>query len=168
MLLDENLDKYYIENIKKPRYRGLTTGRAARNKVKSHWVYGIPCVLPDANGKYPSKVNGIRTADGSVFPVYPSTVSEYTGCDDCKGQPIYEGDIVNKNKNYIRLVQYNERYGAYITLCKSQRSNYSIDYLAKGDTLCRDIEVLGNIWQNPELLKQHCYTEYSLEEVYND
>ena len=168
MILDENLDKYHNEGVKTPRYRGLTTGRAARNKVKSHWVYGIPCVLPDSNGHYPSKVNGIRTTDGSIFPVYPSTVSEYTGCDDCKGQPIYEGDIVNKNRNYVRLVQYNERYVAYVTLCKSQRSNYSIDYLAKGDAMCRDIEVLGNIWQNPELLNQHCYTDYSLEEVYKD
>lgn len=38
MILDENLDKYYIEEVKIPRYRGLTTGRATRNKVKSHWV----------------------------------------------------------------------------------------------------------------------------------
>ena len=82
--------------------------------------------------------------------------------------PIYEGDIVCKNKNYVRLVRYNEQYGAYVTLCKSQCSNYSIDYLAKGDNLCRNLEVLGNMWQNPELLKRHCYTEYSLEEVYND
>ena len=168
MLFDENLERLSVTKTKKPQYRALTTGKTTKNKVKSHWVYGIPCVLPDEKGKYPSKVNGIRTADGSVFPVYPSTVSEYTGCDDCKGEPIYEGDIVCKNKNYVRLVRYNEQYGAYVTLCKSQCSNYSIDYLAKGDNLCRNLEVLGNMWQNPELLKRHCYTEYSLEEVYND
>ena len=168
MIFDENLNNRYGKAVRKPQYRGLTTGSAARNKVKSHWVYGIPCVLPNENGKYPSKVNGIRTVDGSIFPVYPSTVSEYTGCDDCKGTPIYEGDIVNKNKNYVRWVQYSERYGAYITISKNECGNYNTDYLAKGDTLCRHIEVLGNLWQNPELLKQHCYTEYSLEEVYKD
>ena len=113
-------------------------------------------------------MNAIRANDGSVYPIKPDTLSEYTGCDDFNGTPIYEGDIVNKSRNYVRLVQYNERYGAYVTICKRQRNNYSVDYLSKGDTLCRHLEVLGNMWQNPELLNQHCYTDYSLEEVYKD
>ena len=167
MILDENFERRGVAKTRKPQYRAITTG-TPRYKTAPRWVYGLPCILPDASGRYPCKVNAIRTTDDSVYPIKPNTLSEYTGCDDCNGTPIYEGDIVNKNKNYVRLVQYNERYGAYITLCKHQRSNYSIDYLAKGDTLCRDIEVLGNMWQNPELLKQHCYTDYSLEEVYND
>ena len=167
MILDENFERRGVAKTRKPQYRAITTG-TPRYKTAPRWVYGLPCILPDASGRYPCKINAIRTSDGSVYPIKSNTLSEYTGCDDCNGTPIYEGDIVNKNKNYVRLVKYNERYGAYVTLCKSQRSNYSIDYLAKGDTLCRDIEVLGNIWQNPELLKQHCYTEYSLEEVYKD
>ena len=167
MILDENFERRGVAKTRKPQYRAITTG-TPRYRTSPRWVYGLPCILPDASGRYPCKVNAIRTTDGSVYPIKTNTLSEYTGCDDCNGTPIYEGDIVNKNRNYVRLVQYNERYGAYITLCKRQRSNYSIDYLAKGDTLCRDIEVLGNMWQNPELLKQHCYTDYSLEEVYKD
>ena len=167
MILDENFERRGVAKIKKPQYRAITTG-TPRYNTKPHWVYGLPCILPDASGRYPCKVNAIRTTDGSVYPIKPNTLSEYTGCDDCNGTLIYEGDIVNKNRNYVRIVQYNERYGAYVTICKRQRSNYSIDYLAKGDTLCRDVEVLGNMWQNPELIKQHCYTEYSLEEVYKD
>ena len=168
MILDENLDKYHNEDVRTLQYRGLTTDKATKNKIKSHWVYGTPLILHDSNGRYPSKVNGIRVGGGAIFPVYPSTVSQYTGCDDCKGQPIYEGDIVCKNRNYIRLVQYNEQYGAYITLRRGGRGDYNADYLAKGDNLCRNLEVMGNIWQNPELLKQRCHTDYSLEEVYND
>ena len=167
MILDENLERRAVAKTRKPQYRAITTG-TPRYRTAPRWVYGLPCIWPDASGRYPCKVNAIRTTDGSVYPIKPNTLSEYTGCDDCNGTPIYEGDIVNKNRNYVRIVQYNEKYGAYVTICKRQRSNYSIDYLAKGDTLCRDIEVLGNMWQNPELLKQHCYTEYSLEEVYND
>ena len=167
MILDENFERRGVAKTRKPQCRAITTG-TPRYRTSPRWVYGLPCILPDASGRYPCKVNAIRTTDGSVYPIKTNTLSEYTGCDDCNGTPIYEGDIVNKNRNYVRLVQYNERYGAYITLCKRQRSNYSIDYLAKGDTLCRDIEVLGNMWQNPELLNQHCYTDYSLEEVYKD
>ena len=167
MILDENLERRSVAKIRKPQYRALAAG-TTRCNMKPRWIYGIPCILPDACDRYPCKVNAIRTSDGSVYPIKPNTLSEYTGCDDCNGTPIYEGDIINKNRNYVRLVHYNEKYGAYVTICKRQCSNYSIDYLAKGDTLCRDIEVLGNIWQNPELLKQRCYTDYSLEEVYND
>ena len=167
MILDENLDRRSVTKTRKPQYRAISAATTKYN-TKPRWIYGLPCILPDASGRYPCKVNAIRTSDGSVYPIKPDTLSEYTGCDDFNGTPIYEGDIVNKNRNYVRLVQYNERYGAYVTLCKRQRSNYSIDYLAKGDTLCRHLEVLGNMWQNPELLNQHCYTDYSLEEVYKD
>mgnify|MGYP002515973134 CR=1 FL=1 len=168
MILDEDLDKRYTENFRKPQYRALTTGTAGHNKSAVHWVYGIPCILPNANGKYPGKVNTIRTANGSIYPIKPDTLSEYTGCEDCKGQPIYEGDIICKNRSYIRWVQYNEKYSAYITVRKGGNGDYNADYLAKGDSLCRNIEIIGNIWQNPKLLKQRCYTTYSLEEVYND
>lgn len=167
MILDENLDKRYEALTRKSQYRALTTG-TAKYKTAIHWVYGTPCILPDANDKYPCKINAIRAVNGSIYPIKTNTLSQYTGCDDCNGTPIYEGDIVCKNRNYVRLVQYNERYGAYITVSKNERSNYNADYLAKGDNLCRHVEVIGNVWQNPKLLKQRCYTEYSLEEVYND
>lgn len=168
MILDESLDKYYIEDIKKPRCRALTTGTAGHNKSAIHWVYGLPCILPDPNGKYPGKTNAIRTSNGSVYPIQPSTLSQWTYCVDCKNNPIYEGDIVLKNKQHVRWVQYNEKYAAYITVRRGGAGDYSADYLAKGEDMCRHLEVVGNIWQNPELIKRKHVAINSLEEMLDE
>ena len=75
MILDETLDNYYNNETKRAKYRGLTTGNTGRSKSTVRWIYGIPCILPDATGKYPCKWNAIRTAGGSILPVQPSTIS---------------------------------------------------------------------------------------------
>ena len=154
MILDETLDNYYNNETKRAKYRGLTTGNTGRSKSTVRWIYGIPCILPDSTGKYPCKWNAIRTAGGSILPVQPSTITEYTGCTDCKGTEIYEGDIVIKNKSYVRWIQYNERHACYTTMRRGGMGDYFCEYLAKGDAYCRNLEVVGNVWENPNLTKR--------------
>ena len=73
------------------------------------------------------------------------TIGQFTECRDCDDVDIYEGDIVDVD-GYISAVRF---YGG--ALCVDT-CGYDFDYTAIGWTEGA-ISVIGNIHQNPELLK---------------
>lgn len=64
-----------------------------------------------------------------------------TGLKDKNGKEIYEGDIC-KHKNGIGKVWYRSNLTSFVV--DGELGNYAID---------RDCEVIGNRFENPELLK---------------
>lgn len=103
--------------------------------------------------------NGGRCNVRGKYAVIPESVSEFTGLTDKNGKKIFEGDIIQTKPKYRFLVKYGgympnefckfeykdrESFGLFLTDGKAdfQMSNYSPLY-----------EVIGNIHDNPELLK---------------
>jgi len=88
----------------------------------------------------------ISWRDGAAYcnaPVKPETIGQFTGLCDKNGKEIYEGDIANISRLKNQLVIYKD--------CKFGTQNGSSFYcLGNWD---RKFEVIGNIHENPELLK---------------
>ena len=76
---------------------------------------------------------------------------QFTGLKDKNGKEIYEGDIVKTNetfsKNIIKKVEW---------IIKISGWNIHPEHIGKKPTEkmhCSHLEVIGNIYENPELLK---------------
>lgn len=75
-------------------------------------------------------------------------VMQFTNLKDKNGKEIYEGDIVKHYDGQIlQVIWNNERWG-YWTLMQLDKANEWRWYHEASD-----IEIIGNIYENPELLK---------------
>ena len=102
---------------------------------------GIEEVLSDV-----FELSDLITANlNNTFPSYdPSEyiIMQYTGLEDKNGVEIYEGDVVDWLGDKFKIIIYCAT--AWCVTETSQQSLYEID-----DT---EIEIIGNIYENPELL----------------
>ena len=76
---------------------------------------------------------------------------EYTGLKDKNEKEIYEGDIVKLRANHgIGVIKYSDEWGAFVVEYIKPRPLVvlGMNYYKE------DIEILGNIYENSELIKE--------------
>lgn len=122
------------------RRKGEYTVNMAGDKCESNWVYG---------GIFPQNKDGdfaiIYQQEPEIrkFTVYDDTVGQYTGLTDKNGVKIFEGDIV-KHYNAVYEISYITKYARFA----GRNSGCIFAGIPLGNT-----EVIGNIYDNPELLE---------------
>ena len=79
---------------------------------------------------------------------------QYTGIKDKNGKEIYEGDIVNEGDNYYSVVEWNDHVGGPGFFLHEYYPNGENDrYHDFHAYTTYPYEVIGNIYENPELLE---------------
>lgn len=106
------------------------------------WVYGY---LYRNKGLYVICEN-IRYAEEE--PIFLDTVGQYTGLDDKNGKEIYEGDIVGDNK--IKWIVKWNKHRMGFSLYPTTKQLYDEMPINVENKL--GFKILGNIYDNPELL----------------
>lgn len=87
--------------------------------------------------------------------VYPETVGQFTSLLDRHENEIYEGDIIGCDNPKIKhLIFYNEKEGRFMAALNGDIENYFIGVCGlDSNRWMSSKEVIGNIHDNPELLK---------------
>ena len=115
--------------------------RGRRKKGDKRWVEG------DLTQGYAGYVGiMVRCCAGTSFEVAPETVGQFTGLTDKNGKKIFEGDILSTSK-WKGVVTWGDGYGGY---CVQHGINRPAIDIVMNEF---DVEVIGNIYDNPELLK---------------
>lgn len=125
-------------------FRGKRNGYA--DQRDRDWLEGS--LLVGDNGEYEICYGTPRVR--IIYSVIPETVGQFTGATDENGKKIFEGDIVRVNRSEVpSIVEYSE------CNCGFHADSRSDDYFSIS-VLNRDLvdlEVIGNIYDNPELLE---------------
>lgn len=119
-------------------------------KLPGQWVYGG--IFP-GTGDF-SVIYGWESEEEQTggnlkkLSVYSDTVGQYTGMTDKNGTKIFEGDILKGAWNERIAVYYDTCYLAFRARTEAGFEK-DISYYDNGR-----LEVVGNIYDNPELLKE--------------
>lgn len=114
------------------------------------WVYGMPCATRK------SGIYAIQTFDGGIFDIIPESISEFTGLTDKNDKRIFEGDICcfrewSKGKMcWCGEVHYEHQQ--FVISGNPNEECESPFLLVMSRFISENIEVIGNIHDNPELL----------------
>ena len=77
-------------------------------------------------------------------------VMQYTGLKDKNGKEIYEGDILRTGTDKDMVVGWSERFASFVI----HREGWAFQHWFGEACDPEDCEVIGNIYEHPELLKQ--------------
>lgn len=132
-----------------PRFRGLSIDENSKGKMQYGYLI--------ADGEQAFIINEVIEANeqyitiGSWCPVDPKTIEQSTGLFDKNGKEIFEKDILDYNGRKV-IVKWHGSYASFIYEFVDELQNRTTElkplYLSY-----YKFEVIGNIYENPELLE---------------
>ena len=121
------------------------------NYKNGDWVYGLVIDLYD--NRFPNLPAKMKNTDGvSGIDVDYQTIGQCTSLKDENGVKIFEGDIVRiiyNGNEFIRTIIWDNNELDFKATNGEEKYGSNFNYL----NCCKEIEVIGNIYDNSELLK---------------
>lgn len=129
-------------------------GYAVEEMVYDQWMYGFGVCPLEFAEHYAKEIGRKRDwflyTESGDYRVFEKSIGQYTGLKDSKGNDIYEGDIVKGHRwskgegfRHIGIVTY---------VMNAFKVRGVKRYIGRDTELDPSYEVIGNIYENPELI----------------
>ena len=138
--------------MRKIKFRGFT-----KNCTENLWIYGDLVhyhkdrvyIIPQNRRCWEKPEDDYKISCDSKFnEVDKKSIGQSTGFKDRLSREIYEGDILKFKKGDIMYVEWDDEYTGFILVDPTgDEGSASI-----GNWIVEDTEVIGNIFENKELL----------------
>ena len=146
------------------KFRGKPTENNTSYFEDEDFVYGSLIISEDKYYILLDVLDNIKRDDYAVYmvEVRPETIGQYTELKDENGKEIYSGDIIEFSYdmfvgNFDTFVAKGkvvfEEGAFYVEVFENERTTKDEAYLLYSINL-DTIEVIGNIYDNPELLEE--------------
>jgi hypothetical protein len=117
------------------------------SKNDKKWINGIPYFNYDEDKSY--KIVEIDDEDGFVYDIDEVEIVEHTGCSDKNEEKVYNGWLLEGGYGKY-LVQWDDKNSAYACFSVDKSGFLNFSFLLSTYVKC--LNVIGNIYENPELL----------------
>jgi uncharacterized phage protein (TIGR01671 family) len=135
-----------------------------KKSCDDEWVYGgIIFVEPDDALYGGEDIPFIKPIADIDYEVIPETVGQYTGLKDKNDVKIFEGDIVNiRTPEFLPqkvpddgpfVINWEQFSCSFMVFDKKSGDLVPISWF-NGDLDKLNIEIIGNLWDNPELVSR--------------
>lgn len=122
------------------------------------WLYGVPVKGTEKDVNEMIMIASVFDQEGyccrgcNLDPVIPETIGQFTGLTDKNGKKIFEGDILEITERGVTarggVVRFEYGYAGGWVVCDPQKETSHCTL-----SLRKDVEVIGNIHDNPELIE---------------
>lgn len=121
-----------------------------KQKDNGEWVEGCllgnDVIVPKGQSFY--ICHNILDSALTVYEVIPETVGQYTELPDKNGRPIFEGNIIRDTEtSEVGKICFDTDTARFVI----EFASFIVDF---SDYNNGDVEVIGNIYDNPELIKE--------------
>lgn len=129
--------------------------------TRKQWVTGFCAVLGEKTviivnelEKFYDVDSGKNSHGNKIVEVIPKTVCQCTGLKDKNGKLIWENDVCDRKEQYPEIVKYcNGDWTLDYSYASHKESGVCYCNLGFYAEEIKCVEVIGNIFDNPELLE---------------
>lgn len=128
-----------------------------RGKSCGFWAHGNLHIRKHDEFGDCAYIIGFTQNPSSTTIVDINTIGQFTGLHDKNGKEIYEGDIIKSSRGTIHYIVYDNDLACFKAVVARYNPLGEYSTLSKGWIVNFNKEVIGNIHDNPELLKPNKY-----------
>lgn len=127
----------------------------AKRLDNGEWVQGYLVQTVESNYIVAPYKHSTICGEGSVIEIDPTTICQCTGLKDKNGKLIWENDIASYSDlitgdKKIICIEWNKIQASFV---RKYRSPMGLQYLYLDGYIASRMEIIGNKFDNPELLE---------------